>query len=79
MARIIVELTEKEKELLCLFKTHGSLSAADNFKGWGDSDEWNELRSHRLIYHCNHSNAGSYIRYALTELGEQAYDQINAG
>lgn len=70
--KVSYEFTEKEKELLTLFKQKVALSAYDNFSGWRNSEEFNTLSRHNLIHHSNHEDHNSYIKYELTHLGWDA-------
>lgn len=70
--KITIELDNKEKECLAIFKDNAEPSTIDNFKGFGNTTEFGKLQDAKLIYHCNRHVDGDYIRYALTELGKLA-------
>lgn len=70
------EFTPKERELLLLFKKKIGLTTYDNFAGWRDTPEWSAFVDKKLIYHCNRHSEGAYIRYELTELGQEALKSV---
>lgn len=69
---IRINITEKENELLKLLKKKGSISAQNYYDGWEDTEEFKEFSKNKLIYNCTAGYEGSWIKYALTELGKNS-------
>lgn len=61
--------------ILQAIKKRGHLTAEDDFGGYRDTPEWEDLRMWKLIYHHNREYNGEYISYSMTKLGELAFSQ----
>lgn len=74
--KIVIEITEKENEVLQALIKNKLLSASNNYSGFGSSNELREFIKNDLVYNESAGIEGSWIKYALTEKGLTAEYKI---